>query len=161
MILLECYTNANGWSIFAQEYFYLGDYVCEITAITSQSQYHAYSFNLTILAQTVPDPPTALTAIPGSLVLSSMVLSWTIPVFDGGSPITEFEIWWEQGGTGSWYIYGKTTETSYSITGLTEATIYNFVVRANNSIGSSLNSSRISFPLTVPDPPTGFTGIAT
>jgi hypothetical protein len=88
-----------------------------------------------------------------------MVLSWTIPVFDGGSPITEFEIWWEQGGTGSWSIYCKTTETSYSITGLTVAIIYNFVVRANNSMGTSLNSSRISFPLTVPDPPTNLTEI--
>ena len=77
--------------------------------MTSQSEYYAYSFNLSIFASTVPYPPTALTAIPGSSVLSSMVLSWTIPVFDGGSPITEFEIWWEQGGTGNWSFYGKTT----------------------------------------------------
>jgi hypothetical protein len=39
---------------------------------------------------TVPDPPTALTAI--STNLTSVAFSWTAPVYNGGSDITSYNI---------------------------------------------------------------------
>jgi hypothetical protein len=45
-----------------------------------------------IITAIVPDPPTAFSGIQTS---SSVVLSWTPPVNNGGSAITGYEVHWD------------------------------------------------------------------
>ena len=46
---------------------------------------------------TAPDPPTALTAIAANTTSTSVAFSWTAPANDGGSPVTGYQIIWDQG----------------------------------------------------------------
>ena len=85
--------------------------------------------------RTIPGPITGLTATVAS---PSMVnLSWTAGD-DGGRPITGYDILVYQGADLNAPLFTRTAEasaTSYSVTGLSAATPYTFVVRAKNSIG--------------------------
>ena len=49
------------------------------------------------MGPTVPGPPIALTPDLAKTTLASVEFSWTAPADDGGSDITGYEIWWDQG----------------------------------------------------------------
>ena len=53
---------------------------------------------LVTTALTVPDPPTTLIETVASKTSTSVTFSWTAPVNDGGSAITGYEIWSDEGG---------------------------------------------------------------
>lgn len=104
---------------------------------------------------TVPDAPTIGTAIAGDAQAS---VSFTVPVSDGGSPITGYTATSNPGG------FTGTGTSPITVTGLSNGTAYTFSVTATNAIGTS-NSSDASnsvTPLepTVPDAPTIGTAIA-
>lgn len=89
----------------------------------------------------VPDAPTAVVAAPGDTTVS---LTWTAPVSDGGSAITDYVIQWsEDDGSPSWTTFTDTTSTtpSVTVTGLTNNTAYIFRVAAVNAIGQGSYSS--------------------
>ena len=46
----------------------------------------------------MPDPPTALIETVESKTLVSAAFSWTAPDNDGGTAITGYEIWSDEGG---------------------------------------------------------------
>jgi titin len=72
--------------------------------------------------------------------------------------VTGYDIYWDQG-TGTEVIKNASyTLLSFTVTGLTTGTTYNFRLYANNIVGSSEPTS--VFPIiaaNVPDPPTEFT----
>ena len=53
------------------------------------------------MGPTVPGPPIDLNPISASTTPTSVAFSWMAPVDDGGSPITGYEILWDQG-NGDW-----------------------------------------------------------
>ena len=78
-----------------------GSYTCTVYAYTTPSIPRLYfdnsfTFSLT-MGPTVPRPPIDLTATSASTTLTSVEFSWMAPVYDGGSPITGYKIWWDQG----------------------------------------------------------------
>ena len=63
-----------------------------------------------------------------------MTLSWQAPENDGGLAITDYEV--RINGRGSWISMGS-TQTTHTVTGLVNGTVYVFQVRAVNGIGRS------------------------
>ena len=100
---------------------------------------------------TVPDAPTGLTAISGN---GTVILTWSVPISDGGAAITGYNVY-ENGGTTT---VATVASTSTTINGLTNGMPYKFTVVAVNSIGTSTASSSVtSTPFTIPSTPTGLT----
>ena len=101
-----------------------------------------------------PDVPTSLSAMRGN---RQAVLSWVQP--SGGAEVTGYE--YEQDVSGRWISTG-TTDTTTTVTGLTNGQSYTFRVRAVNSAGASAASAASAsvIPATVPGAPTniGVTG---
>ncbi len=110
-------------------------------------------------APTVPDAPTAVSAVPGN---TQAIVSWTAPTYDGGSPITGYEVTPYIGMTALTPVVFPSTATTQPMTGLTNGTSYVFTVRAINAIGSSAPSlaSNAVTPATVPGAPTIGTAVA-
>ena len=107
-----------------------------------------------------PAPPANLAAEPGD---SEVVLVWDDP---NDSSITEYEYRQKEGASGN---YGSWTDMtgsgagtlSHTVTGLTNATLYSFKIRAVNSVGTGAASGEASTtPQPVPSQPTGLTASA-
>ena len=106
---------------------------------------------------TVPGAPTGVTASAGN---AQAVVTFTVPVSDGGSVITGYTVTSNPDGK-----TGTGTATPITVTGLTNATAYTFTVTATNAIGNSVASSASNSvtpvaPSTVPGAPTGVTASA-
>ncbi len=113
----------------------------------------------------VVSPPTAVTATAGN---TAATVTWTAPANNGGSPITNNLInvysaataagpftLWENVATGS-------AATTYTVTGLTNGTFYEFAVAGVNVSGTgpySANSNAVS-PAATPNAPTGLGALA-
>jgi hypothetical protein len=85
---------------------------------------------------TIPDEPTGLTA--ATVSASEIDLSWVAPVDDGGTAITGYKIERESPvGNGFSVLVPNTgvNSTTYSDTGLSASTQYNYRVSAVNTIG--------------------------
>ena len=66
-----------------------------------------------------------------------MTVTWTPPVSDGGAPITGYIIQKCDTATGRWVRANRdrVTETSYTVTDLTEGNKYEFRISAENKAG--------------------------
>ncbi len=97
---------------------------------------------------TVPDAPTGVSGLPGN---AEVVVSFTAPIFNGGSTINNYTV---TSSPGNFTASGGASPLT--ITGLTNGTAYTFTVTATNAVGESLASvaSLPVIPITVPDSPT-------
>ena len=108
---------------------------------------------------TAPSQPTNLVASAGD---TKVVLSWTVPNLDGGSPITGYNIYRSTtpGGEGT-TLYSTSVSSSFTDTGVTNGTTYYYKVAAVNAIGVGQQSGEASGTpqpaVTVPGAPTGLT----
>ncbi len=102
---------------------------------------------------TTPGAPTGFTAVAGN---AKVVLSWSVPAYDGGSPIDYFVVY-QNGLALPGHIFGLTVTVSSLVNGQD----YSFTVSAHNAAGLGANSPVIyATPFTVPGAPTSFSGIA-
>ncbi len=84
----------------------------------------------------VPGAPTNLTVVGGN---GEVVLSWDAPASDGGAEITDYE--YRINRSDPWISTGS-TQTTHTVTGLVNGTVYVFEVRAVNAAGGSASSNR-------------------
>jgi titin len=131
-------------------------YVFRVAA-TNQAGLGAYSSNSAVRTPVgAPGAPTNLVGVAGN---AQVALTWTAPVSNGGSVITDYVIRYATAAAPtSWTTFTDTvsTATSVTVTGLTNGTPYVFSVAAKNAVGTgsySTNSSSVT-PLTVPNAPT-------
>ena len=87
-----------------------------------------------------PNAPTALSASAG---VGAANISITAPSTDGGAAITNYE-YSTNNGTSWTAVSPASTNTSFTITGLTNCTAYDLKVRAVNSVGSGSASTSVS-----------------
>ncbi|MDB4882252.1 MAG: fibronectin type protein, partial [Gemmatimonadetes bacterium] len=105
--------------------------------------------------RTVPGAPTSLAAVGG---ITNAALTWTAPVSDGGSPITDYLVEYSTNGT-TWSTFSHplSTATAITVTGLTNGTTYQFRVSAVNAAGTGLASATAAATPGTPGPPTAVT----
>ena len=100
-----------------------------------------------------------LTATPGS---TQVALSWTAPISNGGSAITDYVVEYSSNGGSSWSTFtdGTSTVTSATVTGLTNGTAYTFRVSAVNAAGTGAASATVTAtPRTKPGAPQSVTAV--
>jgi titin len=91
---------------------------------------------------TVPAAPTDVTAQTAS---SSVNVTWSAPVDNGGSPIVSYEVQYASSPFTTWSVAStNVSTTSYSVTGLSTGTPYEFRVAASNEQGQGPYQSTAS-----------------
>jgi len=108
---------------------------------------------------TIPDSPTIVNGTPSD---QSVLLEWSPPSSDGGSPIDGYTITYTDNTISSsiFSTWASGPNTSHTIEGLTNGHTYNFTICANNIGGSSIPSDGITITLAnIPDPPTNLTAV--
>jgi formylglycine-generating enzyme required for sulfatase activity len=91
-------------------------------------------------------PMTAPTSLAVSEGNTQVVLSWTAPVYNGGSAITDYSVQFSSDSGSTWTTFsdGVSTSTSATVTGLTNGTSYVFRVAGVNERGTGAYSTASS-----------------
>ena len=117
------------------------------------------SDSVTSIPATVSTKPLQLSATAGDTTIS---LSWSVPLDDGGSPIIDYVIEYRLPGD-TWITFddGVSTATTVTVTDLINGSLYQFRVYAVNDIGVS-NSSNVATarPSTISNAPSDLIAIA-
>lgn len=104
-----------------------------------------------------PTTPGAPSNVAGTPRYQSVVLNWTAPTDVGGSPLTGYKITPSANGVPGSTIDTGSTDTSYTVTGLTVGTPYTFTVAATNAVGtgspSAASPTITPVPQAAPDAP--------
>ena len=131
------------------------EYELEVRAVNSVGAGPSSSTTATPTNETSPGPPQYLDADADN---GSVTLWWDAPDSDGNTPITDYEYQYRESG-GSWSSWTSTgtIDWSYTVSGLTNGTTYEFQVQARNVIGTGASSGTVSATpnTTEPDSPTG------
>ncbi len=155
--------SANGLSVTLNPAAPLGllaDYTVDVSnTVQDLLGRPVTTFSSNFTTWTVPEAPTNTTATPGN---ESVSVSWTPPASDGGTALTGYQVRAINGSGEVIPGLGGTagpSATSLTITGLTNAVDYRFVVVAVNAAGESAASDPTGTvtPVAVPDAPTGVT----
>ena len=105
-----------------------------------------------MIPATIPSVPVNVTAT--STESQGAIVSWDVPPSDGGSSILNYTVTSTPGS-----IAATTTQTTLSLSGLTNGVTYTFTVWGTNSVGTgpvSAASNSVT-PAALPNAPTGIT----
>ncbi|MFW9914323.1 MAG: SBBP repeat-containing protein [Candidatus Thorarchaeota archaeon] len=101
------------------------------------------------ITTTIPGIPQNLSATPGD---NFTVLSWSLPLDDGGLPITSYRVY-RGTASGAYLLLGVTNDTQFTDTMVMGGTTYYYVVTAVNEAGESVFSSEVTAtPTGAPSP---------
>jgi hypothetical protein len=96
------------------------------------------SAEYSVIAATVPNPPTSFVRNNLLTTKSQVAFSWTAPTSNGGSVVRDYSIEMDDNNDGSFTLIASgITATSYVQTGLSAGTSYNFRLKARSAVGSS------------------------
>ena len=95
---------------------------------------------------TNPEPPTSLANNAAATSASVIALTWTAPVFIGGTAVIDYRVSWDQGGSTYAVLASSIITASYSTAAsLTANTVYKFKVESRNAFGfSTIYSNEVS-----------------
>lgn len=107
---------------------------------------------VSVSGTTAPGAPTGLTL--GATTATTQALTWLAPASNGGSVITDYRIGYRAPAGSGVYTYVSTGSTTagYTVTGLTAATNYDFVVDAVNVVGNGTDSALVNTTTTAAGP---------
>ncbi len=105
------------------------------------------------VAPSVPSAPQALGGVAGN---AQVDLTWSAPVSDGGSPITNYTIYRGLSSGGEAFLVQIGNVLTYMDLGLTNGVSYYYEVSAVNAVGEGpLSNEASATPATIPSAPTG------
>ncbi|GAA2175706.1 hypothetical protein GCM10009846_26640 [Agrococcus versicolor] len=148
-------TSSTTQVVFEPTVFQVGvTYSIVVSTYTTQGAGSAAPVQYTRTGR--PQAPTAVTAVPGGP--GTVALDWAAPVNTGGLPITRYDVFQRQVGSGAW-VPGPSgiapTQRGAFVTGLTVGVEYEFKVVASNSVGEGSDSGTARVVvIDVPRPPT-------
>ncbi len=125
-------------------------YTFTVTATNTVGTSNSSPATSAVTPATLPDAPTSVAGVSGN---TQVVVSWSVPVSNGGAAITAYTVTASPGGQTCSWLSGA---LSCTVTGLTNGSSYTFTVTATNTAGTSSPSlaSSVVTPMTVPDAPT-------
>lgn len=104
------------------------------------------------MAAQVPDAPTQLENVPTITSANKIGLKWLAPVFNGGSELLDYSIWFDDAsGTTFTKLFEGLPQLSYTVTSLTQGKTYQFKIKVRNAYGLSIFSNTVSI-LTAQEP---------
>ncbi len=134
-------------------------YLFQVAAVNNAG-IGTYAQSTLLTPRTVADAVTGLAGTAGD---GQVTLTWTAPLSDGGSAITDYSIQFSSDAGVTWTTFpdAVSTLTSATVTGLTNGTSYLFEVAAANSagLGTYTRSASVT-PRTVPGAVTDLAGTA-
>lgn len=105
---------------------------------------------------TNPDAPLSLSEVVASRAATSITISWTAGIKNGGAPVLDYTIYYKQSGGSFTTLKVGEKSLTYTATGLTSGIRYQFYVLARNTFGPSVASSTLDILCaTLPGIPTG------
>lgn len=110
-------------------------------------QIQAIQSSLWAKGLTVPNAPINVSGVAAN---AKVVISFTAPTETGGLPITNYTVTSSPGN-----ITATGISSPIEVTGLTNGTVYTFTIKAENSIGASVNSSASAAYQPLSGPPLG------
>lgn len=118
---------------------------------------------LNIMAAQLPTPPQDPTLI--SSTSSTISFDWFDPQDNGGSPITDFQVYWNNGNDNNPFVLLQGSTLGMNIlfiqSGLTPGSYYQFKLRARNYVGLSPFSRYVRIiAASVPQPPTSLISVS-
>jgi len=125
------------------------EYEVVVSAYNAAGDSAASSPAVDVTPRTNPDAPTNLAATPGN---GTATITWTAPGFDGGVPITGYEV---IATPGDFSCTSEAPTTTCELTGLTNGQEYEVTVIATNEAELDSDPATVTFtnPLTVPTAP--------
>lgn len=91
----------------------------------------------------LPDAPLYLANNPAQTNANQIGITWSPGISNGGRPILDYKIWYDQG-TNSYTSFAVVTTTSYTLLSLTPGNTYKIKIQARNSVGYSSFSNEVS-----------------
>lgn len=127
----------------------------------NQVGYGEQSDVLSVLAARIPDAPITLLNKPAETEAGVVTFEWT-PDYNGGSPILDYRVSYDQGGGGYTVFAAGVTTPYYTATGLTDNVVYKFKVESRNIVGFSPLSAEVEIRAArIPDAPINLANDAT
>jgi hypothetical protein len=120
----------------------------------------AYGQSAAVTPRTVATAPRNLVGSPRN---GQAVLTWTVPLSNGGAAITDYAVQYSSNSGTSWTTFadGLSTGTTATVTGLTNGTSYVFRVAAINAAGTGAFAQSTAIRPYVPvSAPTGLAAVA-
>ena len=106
--------------------------------------------------------PTMIAATPHNM---QVILSWNVPSYDGGNPITNYIVQYSVNAN-DWVTFQNTSNTSIPVTGLTNGLMYYFQVAAVNGwcnqdgpASGPFSNTVTATPVMTPDAPTNLVAV--
>ena len=127
-------------------------FVFESVLISPHPNFLSSLVKLIALFITIDKPDAPGKPLVSDITENTMTLTWTAPQTDGGSPITSYVIEKKERFSVRWSPVEETgtPELSYTVTGLTEGSEYDFRVVAKNKAGAGTPSDATGFNLAKP-----------
>lgn len=100
---------------------------------------------LSVLVAKVPDAPLSLVEVPGKTTGSQVGISWEAGIYDGASPVLDFQVNYRVSTDTDWIVYKDGQQLTFlEVIGLTAGLTYSFSIQARNVIGLSDYSQEIA-----------------
>ena len=139
------------------------DYTFRVSAVNAAGAGAASEPSAELSPFGVPDSPASVVA---SGADASAVVAWSMPDFDGGSPVTGYRVEYSPYPVETWTVAAADTasvDRSLVLEGLTNGSVYVFRVSAINAagVGDTTIGSAQANPRTTASAPTGTAAVAT